>query len=256
MYYNYRHYNPIDGRWCGRDPVEALFNLYSLSNNVPFECDFVGLFSVTRTKDGDSQGRRFKGHITTFGVGVDWNLTWGFSFDIEDDDTICSRKVAGKIFMGGDVGVTFGPSKMMKLGGVNIFFLAGIRGFVSLQASSEFSFTWARCGRMSDLYEIKVSSVGLIGFEGGILARYWIGNSRPRETGVGIRGSISVGLTLEVVCTGKTCATTSIIGLQEGRIDAFLSVHNWFEISKNLAKKDNFNWMFKETAYYENPFIN
>ena len=83
-----------------------------------------------------------------------------------------------------------------------------------------------------------------------------IRNGLPRDTGIGIRGSISVGLTLEVVCTGKTCATTSILGLQEGCIDAFLSVHNWFEISKNLAKKENFNWARKETIYYENLFIN
>ena len=26
VYYNYRHYNPIDGRWSGRDPKENLHN--------------------------------------------------------------------------------------------------------------------------------------------------------------------------------------------------------------------------------------
>ena len=43
VYYNYRHYNPTDGRWIGRDPVAVLFNLYSLSNNLPFECEIVGI---------------------------------------------------------------------------------------------------------------------------------------------------------------------------------------------------------------------
>ena len=36
-YYNYRHYNPIDGKWCGRDPLEedGGLNLSSLSKNSP-----------------------------------------------------------------------------------------------------------------------------------------------------------------------------------------------------------------------------
>ena len=35
VYYNYRHYNPIDGRWCGRDEDETLSqsNLYLMCYN-------------------------------------------------------------------------------------------------------------------------------------------------------------------------------------------------------------------------------
>ena len=34
IYYNYRHYNPVDGRWTGRDPEEST-NLMSFSLNTP-----------------------------------------------------------------------------------------------------------------------------------------------------------------------------------------------------------------------------
>ena len=36
VYYNYRHYNPVDGRWCGRDPMEdADVNRYLFLKNSP-----------------------------------------------------------------------------------------------------------------------------------------------------------------------------------------------------------------------------
>ncbi|MEG2465772.1 MAG: RHS repeat-associated core domain-containing protein, partial [Kiritimatiellia bacterium] len=42
VYYNYRHYNPADGRWCTRDLIEesVSFNLFLFcknSNNVLFD---------------------------------------------------------------------------------------------------------------------------------------------------------------------------------------------------------------------------
>ena len=49
VYYNYRHYNPIDGRWCGRDPLEEHIatNLYwMLHNNSINQTDYLGLSRV------------------------------------------------------------------------------------------------------------------------------------------------------------------------------------------------------------------
>ncbi len=34
VYYNYRHYNPIDGRWCGRDPVVDYLDIIYCSLNL------------------------------------------------------------------------------------------------------------------------------------------------------------------------------------------------------------------------------
>ena len=46
VYYNYRHYNPLDGRWLGRDMINIYggYNLYkSYNNNVITTIDFIGL---------------------------------------------------------------------------------------------------------------------------------------------------------------------------------------------------------------------
>ena len=44
VYYNYRHYNPSDGRWLGRDRIDA-FNLYAyVSNTVYVKIDYLGLW--------------------------------------------------------------------------------------------------------------------------------------------------------------------------------------------------------------------
>jgi len=45
VYYNYRHYNPHDGRWTSRDPIGILgdFNLFSFLHNSPIrKNDYLG----------------------------------------------------------------------------------------------------------------------------------------------------------------------------------------------------------------------
>ena len=44
VYYNYRHYNPIDGRWCGRDPKIDEYYLFC-DNNSTNKFDFRGLMA-------------------------------------------------------------------------------------------------------------------------------------------------------------------------------------------------------------------
>ncbi len=47
VYYNYRHYNPTDGRWLGRDPIYDLHNKYSyIKNNTISSLDYSGLFAL------------------------------------------------------------------------------------------------------------------------------------------------------------------------------------------------------------------
>ncbi len=47
IYYNYRHYNPMCGRWLTKDPIENTYkiaNLYQYCNNIPVErTDVIGL---------------------------------------------------------------------------------------------------------------------------------------------------------------------------------------------------------------------
>ena len=48
VYFNYRHYEPITGRWLSRD-LEESSNLYLLVNNNTSDCDFLGLSPLTDT---------------------------------------------------------------------------------------------------------------------------------------------------------------------------------------------------------------
>ena len=48
VYYNYRHYNPVDGRWIGRDKVDVTNNLLDYTLNAPVKAyDELGL-SITQ----------------------------------------------------------------------------------------------------------------------------------------------------------------------------------------------------------------
>ena len=49
VYYNYRYYNPLDGRWMRRDPVgtSALLNLYTYVNNR-IDIDSLGFSIIPR----------------------------------------------------------------------------------------------------------------------------------------------------------------------------------------------------------------
>ncbi len=49
VYYNYRHYNPTDGRWINRDPIaeQGGWNLYGVvGNKIIINTDFYGLFDL------------------------------------------------------------------------------------------------------------------------------------------------------------------------------------------------------------------
>ena len=50
IYYNYRHLNPLDGRWISRDPIKEQggWNLYSYIYNSPtISNDIIGLYTVS-----------------------------------------------------------------------------------------------------------------------------------------------------------------------------------------------------------------
>ncbi|MDO4410209.1 MAG: RHS repeat-associated core domain-containing protein [Akkermansia sp.] len=48
VYYNYRHYNPADGRWINRDPIaeQGGRNLYAFVENLCHSIDFRGLNEI------------------------------------------------------------------------------------------------------------------------------------------------------------------------------------------------------------------
>ena len=65
VYYNYRHYNPVDGRWIVRDAIhEAAHNqLYIFScNNSLYTRDYLGLRTIIYQENSVRGGRVFNAY--------------------------------------------------------------------------------------------------------------------------------------------------------------------------------------------------
>jgi len=53
VYYNYRHYNPEDGRWTGRDIIDTTYSEMTFVNNRSLDkIDILGAFSTLSTREG------------------------------------------------------------------------------------------------------------------------------------------------------------------------------------------------------------
>ncbi len=83
VYYNYRHYNPKDGRWCGRDPVEEVggLNLYVFcANSSISQLDVWGL--KKNEEEVCDKDHEYKTRAMT---------TMAFSLKDEDPDSLKNR---------------------------------------------------------------------------------------------------------------------------------------------------------------------
>ena len=70
VYYNYRHYNPVDGRWMGRDSVEDSFNLYGYLNNFSIlHTDYQGNLNIKKTIESSMKVINFAKDRTLSGNG-------------------------------------------------------------------------------------------------------------------------------------------------------------------------------------------
>ena len=73
IYYNYRHYSPVDGRWMGRDKLsrETMdITLYGFSNNMPpIFYDWLGLLGESATPDLSKEEKQYNLRYSSVG----WN---------------------------------------------------------------------------------------------------------------------------------------------------------------------------------------
>ena len=78
VYYNYRHYNPLDGRWTSRDPIgeEGGLNVYIYVNRNPLAyIDTLGLFA-----EGGDWCTCICGFFQMIGGGVEAAAGYSFAF--------------------------------------------------------------------------------------------------------------------------------------------------------------------------------
>ncbi len=74
VYYNYRHYNPADGRWTGRDPYNVIFRaaLYTGMDNFPVGIhDTLGLYAVLCFAYDTGRISGFDSQDTSIRVSID-----------------------------------------------------------------------------------------------------------------------------------------------------------------------------------------
>ena len=78
VYYNYRHYNPLDGRWTSRDPIgeEGGLNVYIYVNRNPLAyIDTLGLFA-----EGGDWCTCICGFLQMIGGGIEAAAGYSFAF--------------------------------------------------------------------------------------------------------------------------------------------------------------------------------
>ena len=87
VYYNYRYYNPADGRWINRDPIaeEGGWNLYGfVGNNMILYYDIIGLLEPKQIADClTAKVQVEKPTLGGFGMGEQITLTPGQSVTLE-----------------------------------------------------------------------------------------------------------------------------------------------------------------------------
>jgi RHS repeat-associated protein len=102
VYYNYRHLNPLDGRWISRDPIkeEGGWNLYSYIYNSPtISNDIIGLYTVSYEVNLGVIGAPFyakvQGEIQTnpyFKVSGEFYVAWQWTIPgVKKIDKLASK---------------------------------------------------------------------------------------------------------------------------------------------------------------------
>ncbi|UDQ98359.1 RHS repeat-associated core domain-containing protein [Lentisphaerota bacterium WC36G] len=94
IYYNYRYYNPVNGKWLKRDPIgeRGGMNVYGFVNNNPiYEQDYLGLFSYDMPID---TGRIEFG---LFWVRLKINIHWEINVEANSSKENCPTKLPNGI---------------------------------------------------------------------------------------------------------------------------------------------------------------
>ena len=87
VYYNYRYYDSISGRWLTRDPIEEIGALYVMSeNNVVTGFDLLGLNNVSMSYENNvAEGTFYQSVISNEGIMRAIEVTFHVKFSCDSD---------------------------------------------------------------------------------------------------------------------------------------------------------------------------
>ncbi len=267
VYYNFRYYNPQDGRWLTNDPHPAQDwnNLYLfVENNPSAATDNLGLLCLQKQDPG------MKKVIKQGGAGLLVSLDYGFSSDYKLCCVSCSNGSPGIEATGG---INFSISLMAEMATYSFYakksvnfskftasiegrFWGGVRVYGSISAGTYLEFTYSSC-KFNDLRingGIRVK--GSLGLEIGGEA-YVKGTVRYNQAVLGliIKKSIKLGvgfalggrLNLEwdpkISCNSTGCSLSGPIksSIEGTARFLILGFETEYSLSQEMGEIGNFN---------------
>lgn len=263
VYYNYRHYEPVTGRWMQRDFAEDLgaLNLYAILNGNPIShIDLLGLKDGMTTRGGGYKctklsGQTFSAHKEFMVLGAQLHFDMDLSIEGKKCKKCCkdgtarsgqevfdedfSIAVTGKISGGkGTIWKKFDSSdfggwwaapnvKGELYAGIKIegFGLFSVSGNVGTDRCDNHELSGGVCMQ---------GQVGLALSGGAVFDMYW--NSAHFKAGAEVTGMITASLSRCIVCNSDGCSLGKTQVCVEGDVSAHLYLM-FYHINYSLYNK-------------------
>lgn len=175
VYYNYRHYNPLNGRWCGRDFIseKEVMNLYKAFADMPFSVsDELGLICIRKSAPSSGMLRQGPGPIlisAKYDSGVDYEACCIRCPDGKRGYKISGNYSFGFIFTAEAATYSFFFRKDVNFGNFSAALVArmwgGVRVYGKVEAKASGTLSLNTC--MESEFEKDFTISGSIGFEMG-----------------------------------------------------------------------------------------
>ena len=263
VYYNYRHYEPVTGRWMQRDFAEDLgvLNLYAILNGNPIShIDLLGLKDGMTTRGGRYKctklsGQTFSAHKEFMVLGAQLH----FDMDLSIEGKKCKKCCKGGTARSGQE--VFDEDFSIAVTGK----ISGGKGtFWKKFDSSDFGGWWAAPNVKGELYAgIKIEGFGLFSASGNVgtdrcdnhelsggvcmqgqvglalsggavFDMYW--NSAHFKAGAEVTGMITASLSRCIVCNSDGCSLGKTQVCVEGDVSAHLYLM-FYHINYSLYNK-------------------
>ena len=226
VYYNYRHYNPEDGRWINRDPIgiQGGLNLYAFIGNMVWLWDVLGKETCVNINLGPLEWPAAVGSLNVGFGSIDWST--GLSISVCWD----TESVSGTAGFTAEIGFTLGLAVRKNIKGFTLFGMLGLRAFFSGSAKAEVT------GEVDPKtckpnFSLSPSVKFTIGLEGGLILRLSRKNKLLTELGVGARASISGTITGKVSCIAEDCQRSIKIEIGNTVDYSVFANFGWFDLS-------------------------
>ena len=190
VYYNYRHYNPKNGRWCGRDPISDYTNggEYLFSSNSVDYIDFLGLEKCHVVRNQLNLALPSNSLKVSGFIRYDEETCEGCCNNVLLDKYKITKRISGGITIKGKAPVpylSFGST------GTGLF----VTGSGTLLANASYS------RNLCD-NQVTVSGGGSLVFYGGL--KLALVDFSALE--ISVTGELGVSASLTVVCNDDSCA--------------------------------------------------